>query len=30
MLRSVGADFGAFGTTVDAEFTPLLGLFAAF
>lgn len=30
LLQLVGADFGAFGTTFDAAFTPFLELFAAF
>jgi hypothetical protein len=30
MLQLVGADFGSFGTTFDAAFTPFLELFAAF
>lgn len=30
MLELVGADFGAFGTTFDAAFTPFLEFLAAF
>ncbi len=30
MFQLLGADFGAFGDTFDAEFTPFLELFAAF
>ena len=30
MLGAIGADFSALGTTFDAAFTPILGLFTAF